>query len=86
MFPYDFAQRAYVYYSVLMSQGLSNVCICLFSVAADTYGVIFTQILDGHADVLAARLSQLGRRRRSEAETVYREIVDCCENDIIILR
>lgn len=84
IFPYDFAQRSDVYFGVLVFQGLSNICVCLFAVAADTYGVVFTQILVGHVDVLGARLSQLGRSK--DSILLYKEIIDCCKSYITILR
>lgn len=86
IFPYEFAQKLEVYFSVLVYQGLSNVFVCLFAVAADTYGVVFTQILAGHVDVLGARLSRLGERKNTRSVELYKEIIECCKSYIIILR
>lgn len=85
-YPYDWAHLSYVYVSGIFFQGISNHCIVVFAVAADTYGVILIHILAAHINILHSRLERLGKCVRQSGREQYYDLIYCCKVYEKILR
>lgn len=85
-YPFEWAQQTHIYVSGLFIQGISNTCIVIFAVAADTYGVVLIHIVSTHISILHDRLERLGKSENQSTDEHYNELIQCCKIYERILR
>lgn len=87
LFPSPFLQQPLVYWSGMVYQAASNLIICTFAAAADTYVVVLINILVGHIDALKVQLTEFAVSGDIENGTKdYQALVRFCEKYKTILR
>lgn len=81
LYPFEFAQLQWVYWSVFIFQGITNVINCFCATALDTYGVLLCNILGCHMDVLKYKLRTMGSSYvKNERDNDFRsELIVCIE-------
>lgn len=82
--PFDFAQLKWVYWSVFIFQGFANFVMCWSGTAIDTYGVLLSNILGSHIEVLRYKLRTLGTRDNQDddnnkSDHFHSELIACIE-------
>lgn len=82
--PFDFTQRRSVYWTVMIYQMVSNLCLSVWAANEDAFSIALMNTLYGHMAQLKDRLQHLDREYSPDVNAdrdfwFYKSLIECCQ-------
>lgn len=87
-YPFEFMHQPTIYWGGLIFQAASNSFHVTFDIAADTYGAVLLNVLNGHISLLGMRMRNMddNMQKTNDPQEQKRLLINYCQRYILILR